>query len=210
MIYFLFLYEKTKLVKYIKMSIVNTKEHIIKAAMHIFSKFGFQKTTVDEIAKAAHKAKGSVYYYFKNKEELFQSVVEKEFQTLRTELTKAVEDSETGKMKLTNYITVRMKLLGGLSNMYEALKNEYLNYLGFIEKIRRKYDNEEISLVKSILIAGIKNNEFEKNDEEQTAFVIVTAIKGFEVPLMVNNKYEEIEKNLEVMIRILLKGIEKR
>jgi AcrR family transcriptional regulator len=192
------------------MSIVNTKEHIIKAAMHIFSKFGFQKTTVDEIAKAAHKAKGSVYYYFKNKEELFQSVVEKEFQTLRTELTKAVEDSETGKMKLTNYITVRMKLLGGLSNMYEALKNEYLNYLGFIEKIRRKYDNEEISLVKSILIAGIKNNEFEKNDEEQTAFVIVTAIKGFEVPLMVNNKYEEIEKNLEVMIRILLKGIEKR
>jgi AcrR family transcriptional regulator len=177
--------------------------------MHIFSKFGFQKTTVDEIAKAAHKAKGSVYYYFRNKEELFQSVVEKEFSTLQRELIRAVEEGETGKMKLTNYITTRMKVLGELSNMYEALKNEYLNYLGFVERIREKYDNEEVTLVKSILVQGMKNGEFEQSDEVQTAFVIVRALKGFEVPIMVS-KHLEIEEKLEFMINILLRGIEKR
>ncbi|QGY46420.1 TetR family transcriptional regulator [Maribellus comscasis] len=191
------------------MDITNTREHIIKVAMHIFSKFGFQKTTVDEIAKAAHKAKGSVYYYFRNKEELFQSVVEKEFSTLQRELIRAVEEGETGKMKLTNYITTRMKVLGELSNMYEALKNEYLNYLGFVERIREKYDNEEVTLVKSILVQGMKNGEFEQSDEVQTAFVIVRALKGFEVPIMVS-KHLEIEEKLEFMINILLRGIEKR
>ena len=100
------------------MDIDDTREHILKVAMHIFSKFGFQKTTVDEIAKAAHKAKGSVYYYFRNKEELFQNVVEKEFSTLQRELIRAVQEGETGKMKLTNYIIIRMKVLGELSNMY--------------------------------------------------------------------------------------------
>ncbi|WP_319226654.1 TetR/AcrR family transcriptional regulator [Draconibacterium orientale] len=191
------------------MDITDTREHILKVAMHIFSKFGFQKTTVDEIAKAAHKAKGSVYYYFRNKEELFQNVVEKEFNILQRELINAVDEGKTGKVKLSNYITIRMKVLRELSNMYEALKNDYLDYLGFVEQIREKYDNEEVTLVKSILITGMKNGEFEQSDEDQTAFVIVRALKGFEVPMMVS-KHLEIEEKLEFMINILLRGIEKR
>jgi AcrR family transcriptional regulator len=191
------------------MDITDTREHILKVAMHIFSKFGFQKTTVDEIAKAAHKAKGSVYYYFRNKEELFQNVVEKEFNILQRELINAVDEGKTGKVKLSNYITIRMKVLRELSNMYEALKNDYLDYLGFVEQIREKYDNEEVALVKSILATGMKNGEFELRDEKQTAFVIVRALKGFEVPIMVN-KHLSIEEELEFMINILLNGIEKR
>ena len=55
----------------------------------------------------------------------------------------------------------------------------------------------------------MKNGEFEQSDEDQTAFVIVRALKGFEVPMMVS-KHLEIEEKLEFMINILLRGIEKR
>ncbi len=71
------------------MKIDETKDKILNVAATIFSKFGFHKTTVDEIARAAHKAKGSVYYHFKSKEELFQGVVDEKFQMLRGELIKA-------------------------------------------------------------------------------------------------------------------------
>ncbi|MCD4794667.1 MAG: TetR/AcrR family transcriptional regulator [Bacteroidales bacterium] len=192
------------------MKIDNTKEQIIKVARQVFAKFGFQKTTVNEIAKAVHKAKGSVYYYFKNKEELFQSVVEKEFQTLRTELIKAINAGENAKEKLTNYIKVRMKTLNELSNIYDALKNDYLNYMSFIEQIREKYDNEEIVLVKSILTNGVLNNEFDIEDEEQTAIMIVTALKGLELPIFINSKYIELKQRLDFMISVLIRGIEKR
>ena len=192
------------------MKIDNTKEQIIKVARQVFAKFGFQKTTVNEIAKAVHKAKGSVYYYFKNKEELFQSVVEKEFQTLRTELIKAINAGENAKEKLTNYIKVRMKTLNEFSNMYDALKNDYLNYMSFIEQIREKYDNEEIVLVKSILTNGVLNNEFDIEDEEQTAIMIVTALKGLELPIFINSKYIELKQRLDFMISVLIRGIEKR
>lgn len=192
------------------MKIDNTKEQIIKVARQVFAKFGFQKTTVNEIARAVHKAKGSVYYYFKNKEELFQSVVEKEFQTLRTELIKAINAGENAKEKLTNYIKVRMKTLNEFSNMYDALKNDYLSYMSFIEQIREKYDNEEIVLVKSILTNGVLNNEFDIEDEEQTAIVIVTALKGLELPIFINSKYIELKQRLDFMISVLIRGIEKR
>jgi len=48
----------------------DAKVLIINSATKYFSKFGFHKTTMDEIAKHIHKAKGVLYYYFKGKEEL--------------------------------------------------------------------------------------------------------------------------------------------
>ena len=192
------------------MKIDETKEIILDVATNIFSKFGFHKTTVDEIARAAHKAKGSVYYHFKSKEELFQGVIDKEFQVLRGELIKAIDSGNNAKEKLANYITVRMKTLNKLTNFYDALKNDYLNYLNFIGEIRERYDNEETILIKSILTGGVNNDEFEINNVEITAPAILTALKGLEMPFFLENKYNELESRLNELISILIRGIKKR
>ena len=192
------------------MKIDETKEIILDVATNIFSKFGFHKTTVDEIARAAHKAKGSVYYHFKSKEELFQGVIDKEFQVLRGELIKAIDSGNNAKEKLANYITVRMKTLDKLTNFYDALKNDYLNYLNFIGEIRERYDNEETILIKSILTGGVNNDEFEINNVEITAPAILTALKGLEMPFFLENKYNELESRLNELISILIRGIKKR
>ncbi len=192
------------------MKIDETKDVILNVATNIFSKFGFHKTTVDEIARAAHKAKGSVYYHFKSKEELFQGVIDKEFQVLRGELIKAIDSGNNAKEKLANYITVRMKTLNKLTNFYDALKNDYLNYLNFIGEIRERYDNEETILIKSILTGGVNNDEFEINNVEITAPAILTALKGLEMPFFLENKYNELESRLNELISILIRGIKKR
>ena len=192
------------------MKIDETRDKILNVAATIFSKFGFHKTTVDEIARAAHKAKGSVYYHFKSKEELFQGVIDKEFQILRGELIKAIDSGNNAKEKLANYITVRMKTLNELTNFYDALKNDYLTYLGFIEEIRQRYDNEETVLIKSILTGGVNNNEFEINNVEIAAPAILTALKGLEIPFFIEDKYNEMETRLNELIRIMIRGMEKR
>ena len=56
------------------MSIDDTKESILSVATRLFSRFGFHKTSMDEIAKIARKAKGSLYYHFASKEDLFREV----------------------------------------------------------------------------------------------------------------------------------------
>ena len=57
---------------------IEVKSLIVESATKYFSKFGFYKTTMDEIAKHIHKAKGVLYYYFKSKEELFNEVLKQE------------------------------------------------------------------------------------------------------------------------------------
>jgi AcrR family transcriptional regulator len=58
------------------------RENILKIARDIFSKYGFKKTTLDDIANAVRKGKSSLYYYFESKEDLFQAVIMKEVDIL--------------------------------------------------------------------------------------------------------------------------------
>ncbi|MBN1186981.1 MAG: helix-turn-helix transcriptional regulator, partial [Bacteroidales bacterium] len=53
-------------------SVDSTRESILNVATRLFGRFGFHKTSMDEIAKIARKAKGSLYYHFASKEDLFR------------------------------------------------------------------------------------------------------------------------------------------
>ena len=57
------------------MGIEDTRDKILSVANKLFSRFGFHKTSMDKIAKIDRKAKGSLYYHFACKEELFKEVV---------------------------------------------------------------------------------------------------------------------------------------
>ena len=74
------------------MSDTDVRDIIIESATMHFSRYGFHKTTMDEIAKHIHKAKGVIYYYFKSKEELFNEVVKQELGRVKEELSK-ISDS---------------------------------------------------------------------------------------------------------------------
>lgn len=186
------------------------KEAIVNVARHIFSRFGFKKTTMDEIAIASRKGKSSIYYYFASKEEIFQAVVEKEAEILKQELIKAFNETDSPENKLKMHVLIRMRTMEKLANFYSAIKDDYLGHLDFIEKIRRKYDQEEIQMMESILVEGVKDGIFEIEDTALAAIAIVTALKGMEIPLFWGMEEKDVERRLDNLIHILFHGVMKR
>lgn len=186
------------------------KEAIVNVARHIFSRFGFKKTTMDEIAIASRKGKSSIYYYFASKEEIFQAVVEKEASILKQELINATNENDSPAQKLKTHVLVRMRSMEKLANYYSAIKDEFLSHLDFIEKIRKKYDQEEIQMMESILVEGVKNGIFEIDDTSLAAIAIVTALKGMEIPLFWGVEEKDLETRLDHLIHILFNGVMKR
>lgn len=185
------------------------RDNIVKQAAEIFAHFGYRKTTMDDIARASNKGKSSLYYYFKSKEEVFEAVVEKEVQHLRRRLRLAINSSEDPKEKLKNYVLSRMQTINELVNLFAALKQDYLNNLEFVERIRKKYDTEEIEMCKEILEYGMQRNYFQIQDVALASIGIVTAMKGMEPTLFKNNQ-TELEERLANIINILFYGITKR
>ena len=187
------------------------REQIVKEATAIFSHFGFKKTTMDDIARATNKGKSSLYYYFSSKEEVFEAVVEREVLHLRKRLRLAINSSEDPKEKLKNYVLTRMQTIQKLVNLFSALKSDYLQNLDFVDKIRRKYETNEIEMFKEVLEYGIRRNYFQIQDIELASIAIVTALKGME-PQLINSEDNktEFEERLMSIINVLFYGIVKR
>lgn len=70
------------------------KEKIVQAAIATFSKYGYDKTRMDDIAKSAKLGKGTLYLYFKSKEELFYDISENSIKELKEQLSKLFSKKE--------------------------------------------------------------------------------------------------------------------
>ncbi len=189
----------------VKKDEVRTK--IIIEASKIFTRYGFKKTSMEEIAAAARKGKSSIYYYFRSKEDIFKAVVEQEAEELKLDLVKEISKIDDPIEQLRAYILFRMHKMKTLVNFYAALKSDYLNHLEFIEKIRKNYDQNEVKIVTEILRSGIKHNKFIIEDPALGAVAIVTAMKGLEIPLFINKEHGKIEERLDNLIKFLFYGL---
>jgi AcrR family transcriptional regulator len=183
------------------------REKIIITAGQIFSRYGFKKTTMDEVAKALKMGKSSIYYYFESKEEIFEAVVLYEANILRSELTKAIKSVESPTGKMEKYVFVRMKTFEKLSNYYNAIFDKNLDHFEFIEKIREKYDREELAILRLLLYDGVRKKIFNVENTEYTAMAIQTAMKGFEVPLFWKKREINIDRRLKAILDVLFYGI---
>ncbi|MEO0293484.1 MAG: TetR/AcrR family transcriptional regulator [candidate division WOR-3 bacterium] len=186
------------------------REIIIKSAQDIFARFGFRKTTMDEIAQSINKAKSSLYHYFTSKQEIFKAIIEKEASLFREEITRTVSRENTPQGKLHVYILTRMRMINQLANLYSALKDEYLKQYDYIEELREKYDKEEIEVIKEILKEGCKRGVYEIENLDRAASTIVSILKGMEYSWIKEKDVKKAERYIDNLLEILFYGIVKR
>lgn len=186
------------------------RKKIIITSGQIFSRYGFRKTTMDEISRALKMGKSSVYYYFNGKEEIFEAVVLYEANMLRNELTRAIKSVDSPVDKMRNYVFVRMKAFEKLSNYYNAIFDKNLDHFDFIEAIREKYDREELAILRLILYHGVRKKVFSVKNSEYTALAVQTTLKGLEVPLFWKKRELNLEERLTAILDVLFNGILKK
>lgn len=191
------------------MNVDPTRDKIIKVASAIFGKYGFQKTTMDEIARTARKAKGSLYYYFNSKEDLFLAVVSREMDTLRDALLKVVEKQNEPSAMIRDYMLTRMHVLKDAVNYHETLKADFLGTFEFLDELRSRFDAFEVELLSGILQKGVDKKTIVVENVNKTAQVIILAMKAIEIPFYLQNKITEYEHTIVELLDILIRGLER-
>jgi AcrR family transcriptional regulator len=189
---------------------IKVREKIIEVARGVFAKYGYKKTTMDDIAIVAQKGKSSIYYYFKSKEEIFEAVVETESKLLFDDIKRKIEQPIAAKEKFRLYVLTRLNKIRELSNFYDVLENNFIRPMEFIDILQQKYHQTEISILQNILSEGVKTREFNIQDTEIAAIALVTAIKGLEAPLIVKGAKKNLERRVDYVLKILFYGIMRR
>lgn len=191
------------------MSIDDTKESILRVADKLFSRYGFYKTSMDEIAKIARKAKGSLYYHFASKEDLFREIVSKEMTNLKNQLSFILNNPDLNHSeKLKKYLLKRMEILNSAANYHETLKADFFEHFNFIDDLRTDLDSWEKENLKKLILQGIERGEFVINGDINILLdVFIMVLKGLEIPFYVQNKYDKYAPHFETLIEILTKSL---
>lgn len=188
----------------------DVRKSIIESAGKIFSRYGYKKATLDDIAFGIGKTKSYIYYYFRSKEEIFEAVVAYEAQSLRKELLESIKEIDDPELKLKTYLLARISYFDKKVNYYEALRADYLSNLKFVDMMRGKYDREEFTMIRDLLEYGVDKGSFRVDNTELAAFAVLTALKSLEIPLLMNEYGDDLNTRLEYLIQVLFYGIVKR
>ena len=203
---------------------MSTKEEIIQnevitTAQRLFQKYGYSKTTMEDIAKTMGRGKSTLYYYYKSKDEIFEAVIIKEADEVVHAILEATKQKITAEDKLKAYLTTSLESIKVKLNLYEAIRKELLDSedISFNQKHLTtpimQYNTREIQVVKDILLLGLKNKEFTTSISENVdliAYTVITALRSIAMDLALNEKdlhpFFEIDK-MNIMITILLRGL---
>lgn len=97
------------------------RERILSAAVRVFAENGFYDTRVSDVAKAAGVADGTIYLYFRSKDELLISLFEDRLDKLLAFMEKELDSLPDAKAKLRRVIEMQLGLLEGERDLAEVI-----------------------------------------------------------------------------------------
>lgn len=186
---------------------MTTKEIIIDEARKVFVRYGFNKTSMADIAMASRKGRRTLYTYFTNKEDVFKAVLEKEVKVLTDKLEPIINSDKSADVKLRTYLKVRMTALKDLTLYYSAMRYDFMSNMGLLESLRKDYDALEISLIQGMLEEGNASGIFAIANTRFVSHAMLVAIKGFELPIFLGTEDADYEELIDPMITLFFNGL---
>ena len=187
------------------------KNQLLEIAGTTFSKYGYYKTAMEDIATAAQKAKGSLYYHFGSKELLFEAVVLEELNRLKSELVQVFADTDSDTREvLRNYMLKRMEVLRHAPNYQETLRPNFYEHYDFVNNVKQGMIEWEVSQIMQLIHRGIERGELElPGDHLVYSQVLVMLLQGLEPNFYLKGEYDRLEAHFDNLITIITKGISK-
>ena len=159
-----------------------TRELLIDAARRVFARKGIERTTMNDIAIASKKSRRTLYMYFKSKDEISSLVIENEMERLYEMLETVEKKNLRADEQLITFIYMRLEAFKETVTRNGSLRANFFHDSWNVAKVRKRYNLQEIALIKKILTNGITEGIFSITDVESIALLIHYALKGLEVP----------------------------
>ena len=190
------------------------KLDIIQAAMKVFAQKGFANTKMIDVAEVAKIGKGTIYEYFKSKDEIFEYVFTHYMESMETVVAKAIFKLTDPVEKIRTIFLSWAEMISTHSTdiveimldfWAEAVRKKDVKNLGII-KLDKIYEDFRI-IIKSILDEGIRSGKFKKVDTYLTASLLLGAMDGLMIQWILNKNIFDIKKATEHSTDVFLTGI---
>ena len=166
------------------MSISKTRQKLVDVARQLFAKNGIANTTMNDIAKASGKGRRTLYTYFNSKDDVYYAVIEGELERLSDKLDEVAAKKIRPLDKVIELIYTHLSMIKETVIRNGNLRAEFFRNIWMVEKVRKKFDDDEIQLFCKVYTDGKADGEFYIENVELVAEITHYCIKGLEVPFI--------------------------
>jgi len=186
-------------------------QQLLKAATDVLMEYGIQKTTLDDIARRAGMAKTSLYYYFKEKDEIIRAIIRNDMEELMALLRQTVEAGNTSEEKLCGLIEARYRYIASASSRAtKEVIQEFRNLSSIYAKELEHYQKAQQDLIQDIFRQGIARGELKPvEDIGLLALIIFSSMIGIDWAFTFNQQRKRILKGLKQHMEIFFAGLKK-
>ena len=155
---------------------------LVETARVLFTRNGYDRTTMIDIAREAKKGRRTLYMHFPSKEELLRKVIEMELNKILDVLRAIVDKDIPADRKIMEFVVSRLNNVRHTVFRNGSLRADFTRFYLTIDSIRRKYDKIEIGLIRCIIVEGREQGLFRFDDAEVMSEIIHYSLKGLETP----------------------------
>jgi len=156
------------------------KEIILDKARERFDRFGYKKTTMDEISRDCRISKKTLYEHFKDKENLFNSLYVRECRTARDVIFARMGEVADPLDRLVKLLRTAIEYFNEDSFLTRLLRDDYALYAAcFTSEHQRLLDDELIAIIAGMINDGKRQGRIRDVDEEIVAYAGLQLFQAF-------------------------------
>jgi TetR/AcrR family fatty acid metabolism transcriptional regulator len=184
------------------------RERILDAAVLEIARQGYYGTTVSTIAGRAGVADGTIYLYFKNKEDVLVSIFERAMQRFSDEARRIVEDGAGAEDKLRRIVALHLSLLGEDRDLAVIFQVEFRHTLHILERLSRSRIRDYLALISQVVEQGKDEGVFRREvDALFTAKVVFGILDEMATDWVISRKNFRLAARCEPVSDLLLSGL---
>ena len=185
------------------------KSQILSAAEGVFTKKGFDEARMDDIAEETGLSKGTLYNYFKSKEDLVIAILDRiflgAFKQFETPESAKLSASESIWRFTEEAISDYKKMLHMMPIAYEFLALAFRNKI--VQKALKEYFNVYMDVLEPIIQRGIDTGEFRNVDAQEVAIAAGAIFEGTVLLWVYDKSRVDVERHIRSSIKLLLEGV---
>ncbi|MDO7486407.1 TetR/AcrR family transcriptional regulator [Peribacillus sp. NPDC096622] len=186
---------------------VDRKKLILEAATKSFSLFGYKATTMDQVAKIANVGKGTIYTFYKNKEELFKEIVQRLIEEMKYEAEQSLDDQLSFFENLHRAVYRILEFRQEHQLSLKLLQEEREIGTPAVQEMVNEMEEAIVSYIKDKLKIAIDKGYIQPCDPEITAFLMLKMYLALIFDWERNHAPLEKEEIAELFKIYLFKGL---
>nr|ABD75792.1 TetR/AcrR family transcriptional regulator [uncultured bacterium] len=197
------------------MSPLEKRQEIVKAARECFARFGYDKTTLDDIGRIVGLNKASLYYYYKNKEAIFVEVIVQEIESCLDHHCAKIKELPGCREKILSYLREKIRYMQNLINVHNLSIEAFRNVQPMFANLFQQITEKEVIFISGIFDECIACGDMKPCNTKRVARTLLTVIDGIKIkavqgtdPRFIENlNIKALEDEVVFTVSLILDGL---